>query len=144
MTEQTYWNENGKYQKAYTYFFKKLVPKTGKAETPEGEMLRTISKFYYRHFNDGDTYDDLVEDGYYPITSVRGIDQKFLSKLDVYLSKSEFDDCIDTIIRYIMLKNSTPDKIWNPLTNKLVKITTKTGQDSLKMLDCKLVYTYDL
>ena len=32
----SYWNLTGKYQKAYDYFYDKLVPSQGKATTDEG------------------------------------------------------------------------------------------------------------
>lgn len=57
----TYWNETGKYQKAYDYFYKKLVPSSGKASNQWGEMLRVLSNVYYRRHNDGDDYDDFIE-----------------------------------------------------------------------------------
>ena len=50
-----YWNSTGKFQKAYDYFYTKLVPPQGKANTDEGELLRIIGKFYYR-CADGDDY----------------------------------------------------------------------------------------
>lgn len=44
----TYWNENGKYQNNYNRLYKKLVPVMGKPSTPEGCILRAVSKIYYR------------------------------------------------------------------------------------------------
>ena len=45
------------------------------------------------------------------------------------------------MMKYIMLENSTPDTIWNPETNRLVKINGVTALKCLKMLDCKLTYS---
>ena len=49
----TYWNDDGKYQKAYNKLWKKLVPARGEAETVRGELLRAASKLYYDLFNNG-------------------------------------------------------------------------------------------
>ena len=49
----TYWNETGKFQKAYTFLYDKLVPRSANAEIPIGNLLRIVSKIYYRKFNDG-------------------------------------------------------------------------------------------
>ena len=76
-----YWCKKGKYQKAYDYFFPKLVPNNGNASTPEGELLRVISKFYYRCYNDGDLYEVLIEDNYQTLTNIEGIDRSFLRSL---------------------------------------------------------------
>lgn len=48
-----YWNKQGKYQKEYDRLFKMLVPKEGKAETEDGEILRVLSNVYYDVFNNG-------------------------------------------------------------------------------------------
>ena len=37
-------------------FFKKLVPPSGKADTLEGEMVRSIMRIWYRYYNDGDFF----------------------------------------------------------------------------------------
>ena len=75
-----YWCEKGKYQKAYDYFYP-LVPNYGEATTPEGELLRVISKFYYRFYNDGDIYEEMIEEDYLPLTRIQGIDMNFLKSL---------------------------------------------------------------
>ena len=49
----TYWNDDGKYQKAYSNLWEKLVPARGEAETVRGELLRAASKLYYDLFNNG-------------------------------------------------------------------------------------------
>ena len=53
MTEKTYWNNKGMYQKQYDKLYKSLVPKPGKAETLKGEVLRIISQLYYDYYNNG-------------------------------------------------------------------------------------------
>jgi hypothetical protein len=53
---RTYWNGTGALQKEYEALYEKLVPAQGAAETIEGEVLRAASKIVYRHFNDGDEF----------------------------------------------------------------------------------------
>ena len=146
--ETTYWSSKGKYQKAYDHFHSKLVPLRGNASTPEGELFRIMGKFYNRHFNDGDYYWDMVEDGYEPITSIEGIDKSFLRSLENKLYDSNYEyqleKMADRCIRYVILKNSTPQKIMNPQTLRLVRIDTSLGQKILKDLGCKVEYNYDL
>ena len=144
----TYWFKKGKFQKSYDYFFKKLVPPEGKADTPEGELLRMISRIYYRYNNDGDSYEDLLyDDNYYNITCIKTPDSRFFMQIHDELlycyNESLLEKCIDRVMRYIILKNSTVDKIWNPETQKLVSIQGRTGIQCLKMLDCQLKYSYE-
>lgn len=54
--KDSYWGATGKYEADYTRLYEKLVPPYGPCETLEGELLRFVSKVYYRHNNDGDTY----------------------------------------------------------------------------------------
>ena len=60
--DKTYWSKNGKYQKAYDYFYKTLIPESGKADNPFGELLSVVSWMYQRRYNDGDSYDYLLGD----------------------------------------------------------------------------------
>lgn len=60
-TPATYWNNNGKFQAEYHELFKKLIPGNGPASTRPGELLRAISKLYYRWFNDGDRIQPFLE-----------------------------------------------------------------------------------
>ena len=144
----TYWFKKGKFQKSYDYFFKKLVPLEGKADTPEGELLRMISRIYYRYNNDGDSYEDLLyDDNYYNITFIKNTDSRFFMQIHDELlycyNESLLEKCIDRVMRYIILKNSTAGKIWNPETQKLVSIQGRTGIKCLQMLDCQLKYSYE-
>ncbi len=52
--DNTYWNNNGKHQKEYETMWERLVPGEGPAATVAGELLRAVSRLYYRWFNDGD------------------------------------------------------------------------------------------
>ena len=148
-TENTYWCEKGKYQKAYDYFYPKLVPNTGPADSPEGELLRAISKFYYRYFNDGDIYEEMIEDDYLPLTRIQRIDIKFLKSLhnELYSSftyEKTIESVVDRILRFLILKNSTEDKILNIETRRLVSIKTPKGMKILEDLDCKITYDFAL
>lgn len=148
-----YWFDKGKYQKNYDYFWKKLVPLSGAAKTEWGEVLRRLAKFYYRAYNDGDDYDHvsyymgapliLPEKGYKSkdVEKVASEVQRMISgpssmgSYEKYLNKAT-----DHLLRAMMLHMSTEDKIWNPETNRLVRIDTPTGLKAMKLLDCKLSY----
>ena len=62
----SYWENKGKYQKANDFLFKKLVPSYGSSGSNLGEALRLVSRVYYRHYNDGDTYSDCVHERMVP------------------------------------------------------------------------------
>ena len=137
-----YGSDKGKFQLAYDYFWNLLIPKSGRSEYPEGELLRWVSRYYYRYNNDGDSYEDCQEHmGFPDICKLKGIDSKVLNKIDLYLCREEYDTAADETLKYIMLKRSSEDKIWNPKTNRLVSISNPVGQNALKLLDCKLTYT---
>ena len=145
---KNYWSQEGKYQKAYDHFYSLLVPRRGKADTPEGELLRTISKIYYRYFNDGDIYENMLEEGYPSLEDIRGIDRKFLRSLEAQLYDYDYEktleSVVDRILRFLIFKNSTEDKIFNMETRRLVSIKTPKGIKILKELECTLVYKYEL
>ena len=65
-------------------------------------------------------------------------------KLVDYYNESLLENCIYKVMRYIILKNSCEDKIWNPETQKSVNIKSRTGIKCLKMLDYKLKYSYNI
>jgi hypothetical protein len=52
MSNNTYWNSNGKHQAAYQEL-SKMVPSSGPAGTVEGEMLRAVTRLYYDFYNNG-------------------------------------------------------------------------------------------
>ena len=49
----SYWGNNGVYQKQYDELYEKLVPLSGEAETIHGEMIRAVSRLYYDFCNNG-------------------------------------------------------------------------------------------
>ena len=52
----------------------------------------------------------------------------------------ELEKTVNYVMKEIMLHMSTKDKIWNPETNRLVRIDTPTGLKALKTLECVLKY----
>ena len=71
-----YWSSKGPLSKEYKELFAKLVPDQGPADTIEGEVLRAASKIVYRHYNDGDEFN-----------------QASYSQLEPYIGKvSSYDD----------------------------------------------------
>jgi len=52
--QPTYWNNKGRYQKAYELLWKFLqIPSEGDAPTADGNKLRRLSNQYYDKFNNG-------------------------------------------------------------------------------------------
>ena len=47
----TYWNSNGKFQTQYQELYSNLVPDSGKCDTLEGELIRSLCKVYYDFYN---------------------------------------------------------------------------------------------
>jgi hypothetical protein len=139
-----YWNNNGKYQIAYNYFFDKLVPKSGKADDPFGELLSRVSWVYQRRFNDGDTYDDLCEDHQDGLfINNKNMPEKQRKKVEYLIGVTEEDleKTINYVVKEIMLEHSTDEKIWNPETSRLIRIDTVKGLKILKDFGCKIHYT---
>lgn len=50
---KTYWNSQGTYQAEHDLLWKALVPRTGKADTGDGEALRALGRIYYDIYNNG-------------------------------------------------------------------------------------------
>ena len=83
-----YWSGTGEYQDAYGDLYDQLVPKQGKADTVEGELLRAVGKIIYRHGNDGDNFSN---------SSYEWI-EKHVGKFD------HLDDMADKVIQYVLSK----------------------------------------
>ena len=83
-----YWSGNGEYQDQYSELYDKLVPKEGKADTVEGELLRAVGRIIYRHGNDGDNFSH----GSYEWI------EKHVGKFD------HLDDMADKVIQYVLSK----------------------------------------
>ena len=50
---QTYWAGKGKNQRDFDLLYKKLVPKSGEADTNHGELLRSLARLNYDIYNNG-------------------------------------------------------------------------------------------
>lgn len=61
-TIMSYWENKGRYQHLADAYRKKLVPPSGKAATPHGELLRNAFNVYHDfHNNASATWHDVVE-----------------------------------------------------------------------------------
>ena len=144
-----YWEGKGKYQKAYDYFWNKWVPKSGKSSNPWGELLRMVALVYYRRYNDGDSYGDVLEmRGRSSLfSSDKSMPEKQRMHVEHMVSTLHTDSQMEKVVNYvmkeIMLHMSSKGKIWNPQTNRLVRIDTTTGLKALKELGCELKYDCD-
>lgn len=148
-----YWNEKGRYQKMYNKLYKKLVPDRGCASTSDGELLRVISKIYYRYYNDGDTYYNLIyNEMITPLSANRIINKENACTIESMLNdlgdgSSKWDNMqlektVNRVMQIILLNMSTETKIINPDTGKLCCVLSKTGRKSLEKLDCELKISY--
>lgn len=141
----SYSDNKGKYQKAYDFLYKKLVPSSGRAKNALGEVLRLVSRVYYRKENDGDSYDDCIEDGivpdfakkYYPF---KGEYEPLGRELDHLLSTGNYDKAVSLVLFNIMLSLSSTTHIYNPASNRLVEIDTPAGKKALEALDINTVF----
>ena len=90
----------------------------------------------------------MLEDGYPSLKDIREIDRKFLRSLEAQLYDYDYEKAlesvVDRILRFLILKKSTQDKIFNMETRRLVSIKTPKGIKILKELGCTLVYNYEL
>ena len=50
---ESYWNNNGAYQKEGDELYEKLVPSEGAAETVHGELIRGINRLFHEYCNNG-------------------------------------------------------------------------------------------
>lgn len=97
----TYWAGNGQLQDEYNRLYDELVPSQGKADTIEGEVLRASSKIVYRHYNDGDEFN-----------------QASFDQLEPYIGKvSSYDDLAHKAVEFAVKANGnyTPNPNWDSL-----------------------------
>ena len=141
-----YSDGKGKYEKAYGYLLKKMIPESGRASNPLGEALRLVSRVYYRRSNDGDSYGECIEYGMVPDFSERKFpfDKEYAAlgrELDSHLSSdSGYDKAVDLVLLHIMLNLSSESNIYNPETNRLVPLNSAAGEKALKALDLNRVF----
>ena len=97
----TYWSGTGPLQKEYDALYNELVPSQGKADTIEGEVLRASSKIVYRHYNDGDEFNEASFD-----------------QLTPYIGTvTSYDDLAHKAIEFALKANGnyTPNPDWDSL-----------------------------
>ena len=100
-TPHTYWSGTGALQKEYDVLYNELVPSQGKADTIEGEVLRASSKIVYRHYNDGDEFNEASFD-----------------QLTPYIGTvTSYDDLAHKAIEFALKANGnyTPNPDWDSL-----------------------------
>jgi hypothetical protein len=141
----SYSDNKGKYQKAYDFLYKKLVPISGEAKNALGEALRLVSKVYYRKNNDGDSYGECVDYGIVPDFGEKkypfnGEYEPLGRELDHLLSAGKYDEAINVVLINIMLSLSSTTHIYNPASNRLVEIDSEAGKKALKELDINTVF----
>lgn len=112
----SYWNSKGKYQKQYNRLHKKYVPSVGKANSPQGNILRYVNKVYYRCYNDGDTdiedHEWLLKEGPLP----EDLPEEFGECIGSY-EADELERAVDIAIEYC-LKQEKIDKKLYPLVDE--------------------------
>jgi hypothetical protein len=141
----SYWNNNGKYQKAYDFLFKKLIPPHGAALNALGEALRLVSRAYYRKYNDGDDYDSCVYEGMVPDLSTDSYPfnneyNELGRELDSLLSETKYEEATNLVLLHIMLSLSSTSNIYNPRSNRLAPIDSLAGRNALKLLDMNSIF----
>ena len=97
----TYWSGTGALQKEYEALYNKLVPSQGAADTIEGEVLRAASKIVYRHYNDGDEFNEASFD-----------------QLEQYIGKvTSYDDLAHKSTEFAVKANGNyhPNQGWDSL-----------------------------
>ena len=96
-----YWNGTGRLQAEYDELYNQLVPASGAAETIQGEVLRAASKIVYRHFNDGDEFN-----------------QASFDQLKAYIGTvTSYDDLAEKAVEFALNAEGryTPNRGWDSL-----------------------------
>ena len=141
----SYWSGKGKYQKAYDFLYKKLVPATGASGTNLGEALRLVSRVVYRHYNDGDSYSDCIHEQMVPNFTNRkfpfnGKYEDLGDELSYLLYSDEYDEAVTLVLRHIMLSLSSDTALYNPNSNRLAAIDTPSGIKAFEALELTKVF----
>lgn len=117
-----YYSGDGTYQKEFDYYWKKLVPGQGNADTVQGELLRCISSIVYDRYNNG--FGNNREDETEQLAKYQGKFTTYLKNPDAFnrfyryyreidfgyqhyvddnwIGDIFFDRIVDAIIKYIM------------------------------------------
>ena len=128
MDNNIYWTCNGKYQKEYDELWARLVPPEGKAVTKAGEVLRAVSRIYYRWYNDGDRIQPSLDEWvaksstakgfnylYQFRDAVSGFSTKELMENIVFAATEEdyetaLERAVDAIIEWAVKQPDTPNE----------------------------------
>ena len=141
----SYWNSTGKYQKAYDFLFKKLVPSYGSSGNNLGEALRLVNRVYYRHYNDGDTYSDCVSEQMVPEFNngkfpFNGKYETLGQELEYLYYIADYEGSMDLVLLNIMLSLSSDTALYNPNSNRLAAIDTPAGKKAFEALELTNVF----
>jgi len=141
----SYSNGKGKYQKAYEFLFKKLVPSTGKSGSNLGEALRLVNKVVSRHYNDGDTYSDCIHEGMVPEFNkgkfpFNGKHEKLGLELEHLYYNGDYEGSLDLVLLHIMINLSSDTAVYNPESNRLAAIDSPSGRKALVALGLDKVF----
>ena len=125
--DNIYWNNNGKHQKDYGVLWSRLVPIQGKAVTKAGEVLRAVTRLYYRWYNDDEriqpSIDECVAESsaaqafnylYQFRDPVSGFSTRSLMDAVVEAATEEdyetaLEQAVDTIIEWAVKQPDTPN-----------------------------------
>jgi hypothetical protein len=121
----TYWNNNGKYQKELERI-NDMMPDFDNTDNDYMNLFITMSKIYYRHYNDGDSFSDFKGDVYNYIKPFAN-DINFKS-YECYTGES-LESLIDRTIEFIKDKNLeyTQYSIYVNHDTKELSLTEKEG-----------------
>ena len=141
----SYWGDKGKYQKANDFLFKKLVPAYGSSGSNLGEALRLVSRVYYRHYNDGDTYSDCVHEGMVPEFNngkfpFNGKHETLGQELEHLYYRGDYEGSMDLVLLHIMFNLSSDTAVYNPNSNRLAAIDSPAGKRALEALGLDEVF----
>ena len=141
----SYFGNKGKYQKANDFLFKKLVPAYGSSGSNLGEALRLVSRVYYRHYNDGDTYSDCVHEGMVPEFNngkfpFNGKHETLGQELEHLYYRGDYEGSMDLVLLCIMISLSSDTTVYNPNSNRLAAIDSPAGKKALEALGIDEVF----
>lgn len=136
MSSNSYWYGTGLKENEYARLRSKYVPDYGEADSEQGDILRLVSRLYYRYYNDGD--DNLSEFEYIlksaPIPN--DIDDSFD---DVFGSfcEEDLEEMVNIAINYCLRKEKY-DKINRPDVDAKHELRYVENMEKKKMMDLRI------
>lgn len=88
-----YWGNEGNFQELQDKYWDELVPSSGKASSPHGELLRMVNRFYYDCYNNG-LCNDKSEEVKYMEDNMNKL-SPFLSEVARDIMKSKFNSYME-------------------------------------------------